>query len=364
MIKVGVVYSGARSFGGIEVYLERFFEEYDRERILPRMFALGDWELTDRIASLGEKLTVLSSHRIRPRTIAELADKLVSADYDVVVTQGAVANFYGRLAGRRAHKPVVTIVHAESASDYPNPLSRAAFSIVDRLTRSATTRFVAVSRFLKERLVRSGVPADAVAVVRTGVSPSERIATVRDDIASDPRIATVGRLQPVKNQAHLIEAFGSLSGEGKSLHIWGTGPLRQALARVAFRNGVHDRVLLGGYRADVFADPDEMDIYIQPSHSEGFGTSVIEAMAAGIPTVVTPTGALPELVEDGESGVIARGTGPIDLKVALERLIDDPELRRRCAEGGRSRVVEEFSIDRWMGELTDVLEKAALRRRF
>lgn len=363
MIKVGVVYSGARHYGGIETYLEMLFRAYDRERITPRLFAMGEWELTDRVAAMGEKVSILSSLRIRPRTIAELADKLVSADYDVVVTQGTVANFYGRLAARRAHKPVVTIVHSELVADYPSPLVRIAYGAVDRCTRSSTTRFVAVSRYLKEVLVRSGVAAKDVSVVYNGVVESEVVAHPRQDISHDPRIVTIGRLHPVKNYDALIEAFADVSSPEKTLRVWGTGPLRQSLARTAFRRGVHERVFLDGYRREVFADPNAMDIYTQPSLSEGFGLSVVEAMSAGVPVVVTPVGSLPELVEDGLSGVVARGTKPVHIKVALERLIEDAKLRRACAAGGRERALRLFGVDRWLDELMTILENVASRSR-
>lgn len=363
VIKVGIVYSGSRHYGGTETYLEMLFSGYDRSRIVPRLFALGEWELTDRIAAMEEKVTILPSLRIRPRTIAELADKLVSADYDVVVTQGTVANFYGRQAARRAHKPVVTIVHSELVADHPSSLVRAAYRLADRLTRASTTRFVTVSHHLKEVLVRSGVAAKDVAVVYSGVPDSETVARLRSDISQDPRIVSIGRLHPVKNYGKLIEAFADLPSSEKTLHIWGTGPLRQALARTAFRHGVHDRVFLDGYKRDVFADPDAMDIYAQPSLSEGFGFSVVEAMSAGIPVVVTPVGSLPELVEDGVSGVVARGTNQVHIKVALERLIGDPDLRRACASGGRLRARELFGVERWLDELAAILEKVASRAR-
>jgi glycosyltransferase involved in cell wall biosynthesis len=146
--------------------------------------------------------------------------------------------------------------------------------------------------------------------------------------AEPPEVLYAGRLSPEKGVLELVEAAAGLN-----LVVAGDGPLR---SRVPQSKGFvpHDELQRLYARAAVVACP---------SRREGFGVTCLEAMAHGRPVVATPMGGLRDLVVDGETGLVVPARDPAALRAALERLLGDPELRRRLGEAGRRRAGERFS---------------------
>ncbi|MDX6370940.1 MAG: glycogen synthase, partial [Gaiellaceae bacterium] len=146
--------------------------------------------------------------------------------------------------------------------------------------------------------------------------------------AEPPEVLYAGRLSPEKGVLELVEAAAGLN-----LVVAGDGPLR---SRVPQSKGFvpHDELQRLYARAAVVACP---------SRREGFGVACLEAMAHGRPVVATPMGGLRDLVVDGETGLVVPARDPAALRAALERLLGDPELRRRLGEAGRRRAGERFS---------------------
>jgi glycosyltransferase involved in cell wall biosynthesis len=146
--------------------------------------------------------------------------------------------------------------------------------------------------------------------------------------AQPPEVLYAGRLSPEKGVLELVEA-----AEGMNLVAAGDGPLRDRVPQA-----------LG------FVPPDELArlyaraaIVACPSHREGFGVACLEAMAHGRPVVAGGVGGLLDLVVNGETGILVEPGNVAALRAALERLLDDPELRRRMGEAGRLRAAEHFS---------------------
>jgi len=166
--------------------------------------------------------------------------------------------------------------------------------------------------------------AKAVRVIPSAVELPERVG----EPADPPEVLFVGRLSPEKGILDLVQA-----ADGIPLTVAGDGPLRD---RVPGALGfVQHTALLPLYeRAAVVA---------VPSHREGFGVACAEAMAHARPVVASAVGGLLDLVVDGETGVLVPPRDVPALRGALERLLADPDLRRRLGEAGRARVQERFS---------------------
>jgi len=122
---------------------------------------------------------------------------------------------------------------------------------------------------------------------------------------------------------------------------------------------VGDRVRLPGYAPQVERALADMDIFVQPSRAEGFGLTVVEAMSAGMPVVVSQAGSLPELVADGKSGVVVRGDRPADLARELESLLADRGRRERLGAEAARQAQRRFTLERWLDETTTVYEQSA-----
>lgn len=160
-------------------------------------------------------------------------------------------------------------------------------------------------------------------------------------------IGTVGRLDPVKNQAALLEAVAVLSQGIPGLHltIVGDGPMRASLQDLAVTLGLGDRVTFTGARDDTPELLRGFDVFVLPSVNEGISNTILEAMATGLPVVATRVGGNPELVADGLTGRLYDPAEPAGLERALSPYLADPDLRAADGRAGRERVVQNFSLD-------------------
>ncbi|MGL4555658.1 MAG: glycosyltransferase, partial [Gemmataceae bacterium] len=126
--------------------------------------------------------------------------------------------------------------------------------------------------------------------------------------------------------------------------IFGEGPTRPFLEELVRREGLAERVVLGGFRPDLEAVLPGLDVAVSSSHTEGLPVALMEAMAAGRPVVATAGGGTPEVVEDGVTGHLVPRNDPAALAAKVIALLDDPA-RGPKGEAGRARVRDEFTFD-------------------
>jgi glycosyltransferase involved in cell wall biosynthesis len=161
-------------------------------------------------------------------------------------------------------------------------------------------------------------------------------------------IGAVSRLSPEKGFEHLLRAVAMLRDRGvdATLVLAGGGPSRAALERLASQLSITPRVRFLGDLAheDVPAALQRMDIFAMPSTWEGFGVSAVEASAMQLPVVASNIHGIPDVVVDGETGLLVPPRDPAALANALERLAGNPELRRRMGAAGRAFVAAHY---RW-----------------
>jgi glycosyltransferase involved in cell wall biosynthesis len=219
----------------------------------------------------------------------------------------------------RSGKPYVVQVWGTDVE-----LARRAPWLARRVLRGARL-VIAASNDLAERARALG--AREVRVIPSGVELPERVGTE----AEPAEVLYAGRLSAEKGVLELLDA-----AEGLNLVVAGDGPLRD---RIPFARGFvpHDELQQLYARAAVIACP---------SRREGFGVACLEAMAHGRPVVATRVGGLLDLVVDGETGIVVPPRDPAALRSALERLLADPDLRRKLGAAGRDRAGTHFSWEK------------------
>ena len=307
------------------------------------------------------------SRTFRVRGAMALRRLLRRERIDVLHTHTAIAaNVLSRIAGRLAGVPVVSHVHIANYLP-PNAARAALVRSLDNVTARLADRVIAVSASTKEALVEQGYPEGAIEVVPNGihvVDDDDRLGRRRlaeFGIDADDRVAgEIGRLCDVKGQRDLLAAAARL--EGVRIVLIGHdleqgGRYRELLEREARKLGVDDRVTFTGHRSDARALLAGLDVFVLPSRIEGMPIVVLEAMAAGKPVVATAVGGTPELVVDGETGILVPPRDPEALAEALGALLDDPERSRRLGEAGRARVLERFSEEAMTRRILEVYDE-------
>jgi glycosyltransferase involved in cell wall biosynthesis len=244
----------------------------------------------------------------------------------------------------------------------------------------ATAEFVAAETDYSRDLLRQRCPNSAAKIHRVynGIDlerfPAPREETARPAVAPYPlpRIVTVGRLVPFKGFDDLIDACAELARRRIDFvcDIIGDGRLRETLQAKIEQLDLSSRVnLLGSLSqgavleklqaADIFALASTTDAQ---GATDVFPTVILEAMASARPVVSTRLAGIPELVVDGETGLLAPPDDSEALAHALEQLLRDPELRLRFGHSGRARIEQDFQIEQTVAPLMEMLERSCSRR--
>jgi glycosyltransferase involved in cell wall biosynthesis len=256
-----------------------------------------------------------------------------------------VAHMFGRFA-RRAHPGAASWSFTAHGADIAN---------ADDRTLAVKVReadfVICVSDFGRSQLMMLVDEAHwpKIYVVRCGVDVNGAHRAARPPATVGSSILTVGRLVSVKGHGVLLEAVARMAAAGAPVTatIVGDGPRRAALERLADELGIADRVRFAGRvgQDDIWRYYEAADVFCLPSFFEGIPVVLLEAMAFGVPIVASRITGIPELVEDGRSGVLLPPGRPDLLAAALQSLLADPDRRAGLAGRARVRVGSEFEVN-------------------
>jgi len=288
---------------------------------------------------------------------------------DIVHTQDRRAGLFGRVAGRLRRARVVHTLHGmpeEIAArigrgDAPDPpgVSRARLEwllhgylpIEAGLARLG--HVVTPSQAMSDFMLAHGFPPSRVRVVPYGVEAGGNgRPTQRDE---DVLVAGVAaNLEYWKGIDVLLDAARLVQAPLR-LEIYGRGSLQAELERRAQRDGVDAR--FHGFVPDLRERLAVVDVLVQPSRADNLPLAVLEAMAAGLPVIGTRVGGIPELVVDGETGILVEPEDPPALAQALDSLAGSPGRRQELGEAGRARGIEHFSPEKGAERMVAIYEE-------
>jgi glycosyltransferase involved in cell wall biosynthesis len=257
------------------------------------------------------------------------------------------------LAAKAARVPVVVATEHQSA--YPlQGLARHLNSLADRMV----DRLIVVSHSdWQSQMAHSGRSADKVTVIHNGIDikryytySAEDLRAHRQALGLDPEaplIGSVARLARQKGLEYLLQAAALLRQKVPDLHVLmvGDGPCRQMLEEEARRLGIIDRTCFLGFQRDVTPYLPLLDVFVMPSRFESFGLTLVEAMAVSLPVVASRVGAIPEVVADGETGLLVPVEDAEALASAIDTYLSNPDLRQQSGRAGRQRAEKLFSVE-------------------
>jgi glycosyltransferase involved in cell wall biosynthesis len=230
---------------------------------------------------------------------------------------------------------------------------------------------VTVSRFVGGYLASAGVPAERISTVHTGIDLSRYQAAegdggLREELKlapGTPLVGTVAILRRKKGHAELLEAVPAVLERFPAAHFVfaGDGPQQQNLEQRIAELGLQRRVHLLGLRRDVVNILQSLDLFVLPTHQEALGTAFLEAAAMGVPAVGTRVDGVPEVVADGETGLLVPVNDSAAIAAAIVALLGDPERRRAMGEAARRRVRASYSREAMVTGMVALYEKLLAR---
>jgi len=280
--------------------------------------------------------------------IGRLAKEFRTRKLDVVHTHLWGANFWGRLAARRARIPVV--VATEHNVD---TWKRFHHFLLDRLLLSSTTHLIAVSHQVRQFYEARGVGLGRWRVIYNGIDTDQAPARGRGRAyralgigADEPVVGLVGRLVPAKAPAVFLEAVAIASRTVPALRalIVGDGPLRPEVETQVRRLGLTQRVQMPGIRQDVPELLAGMDVLAFSSEREGLSMAMLEAMATGVPVVATRVGGTPELITSGITGLLVSSGSAHELAEGILDVLQHPARAEALRRAARARVKAQFTL--------------------
>ena len=225
--------------------------------------------------------------------------------------------------------------------------------------------FIAICKAMREDLNRLGCPLKKIRIVHVGIdtekfSQKTRIPSQHDNLT----VVSVGRLEEKKGHEYLIKAFVKVVEEfpGAKLKIVGGGPLQKELAALVREEHLEGVVELLGARGQneipglvAVADVGALtSVTARDGDREGTPVFLMEAQAMGLPVVSSNHSGIPEVVRDGETGLLVEEKSILGIAEALKKLLRDPELQRKMGQEGRKHIERHFSTDAWKNNLNSI----------
>ncbi len=374
----------ASDTGGAEKSMLDIIVRLDRARYEPRIFCSHDAQWLQ-----GADLTDVTIERpftpggILDRTREEIgagllqgtrdalsATKPVGALYrhfrqwrpDIVHTNTLKTHMLGGAAAWSARRRLIW--HLRDILDEGNALNW-----LLKAARRFRPKIIAISEAVRDSL--RGADID-VSVIHNGTDlssfhPRDSRGAVRRDLGlTDDHVAAcvVGRLTPWKGHRDLLRAFADVVKEAPNARLVVVGDCafwedayEVELKQLAEALGIVGVVDWLGFRDDVPEILAACDVFVLPSIDEPFGRVFVEAMACELPTIGTRTGGVPEIVLNGETGLLVAPHDPTDLAAVIVTLCRDADLRRAMGAAGRARAMDQFNVDRTAARVQSLYEE-------
>jgi len=357
--------------GGAQEHVYSLVTRLNRERYDVRVVSLSHGSSVRRLEKAGIEVNVIDEPDDRAAAQA-LAELLAPIEPEVVHNHMYRAEVVGTLAAlllgeEGCQRPaVVSTVHSSRIR-----------CVDDRQTLRQLTplmdRLIVVSRAIEQKIRDEGRQGVPVSLIYNGVdlqryNHQQPCCTLHDDysIPEDSQIVgVVARLEAEKGHRTLMDAWPLvLFAQPRAwLLIVGEGSERNSLESQAASLGIADRVVFTGRREDVPAVTAALDVAVLPSYREAQGLSVLEAMALGRPVVASKVGGIPEMIEDGISGLLVPPNDSEALAGAIVRLLSDHPYADMIAKRGHDLVHDRFCIELMVNSIEALYDEAAVNLR-
>ncbi|HEY4342407.1 MAG TPA: glycosyltransferase [Steroidobacteraceae bacterium] len=347
--------------GGAETVFAQLADELRKRGYRSLTVVSGPGWVTDELRRRGlQPIIIDAKGAFNWRLVRGLVRIIRAEKVDLIQSHLLGSNVYCALAGLIAHKPVIATFHGMVDVSPEERLRWLKFQIMNL----GVSRFVAVSQRLCDAIHKEGllnprkttVIYNGIEFERYGRSSRQELRELLGLPGDAVLIGSLGNLHPAKGYEYLIRAAGIVSRRHPSAHFVIGGDIKEHLIgdlrTLMADSGVCDRVHFIGFVKDSAAFLSQLDFFLLSSLSEGFSIATVEAMATGLPMVVTRCGGPEEIVSEGQDAVMVDAGSYESISAGLSALLDSPatagQLARRAKESVEGRFSMHAMIDRYM----------------
>lgn len=350
------------AYGGIETVLLNWLENFDRRRFEIRVVCFAnpggggsERPFVEAAGRRGIEVQKIPWGKHKPLLTAALALRALVREHDIDVLHmhGWYAEFVGALTARLIRVKTINTVYVWFDYDW----KRNVLQWIDKYVMRLFDQISAHCHFTYQETVARGIAAARIKTLICGFqgeryeeAAGARLARRQAAGIGDGEVLllNVARLYPEKAQEALLEIFANLYRDYPNLKLWiaGTGPLEGALRDQAARLGLGEVVTFQGFVDDLPPLLSLADIQVHPAAIEGVPLAVLSGMDAGLPIVASKVGGIPEILDNGQSGILVPPGDDGAFVKAVARLVENPIERKAYGDRAQKFVREEYALDR------------------
>jgi glycosyltransferase involved in cell wall biosynthesis len=361
--------------GGAERLVPNFARQFNSSRFDLEIACLKEIEgnpIAADLMELGFPVTVIGVKNLRDfAALRRLLSFVRVRKFDLIHTHLTYADIWGRIAGKLAGIPVVSTLHVQQygGEDVTAMRGQAVEKLADFTRRNFGSFVIAVSDALRRHYLAKGYSERRLVTIHNGIDmnrfqlPADfSLAATRAALgipSTSPVIITISVLREGKGHELLLAAADCVLKEQPDAKflIIGGGPLEEAYRQRVAAAGMEGKVIFTGMQRDVVKLLGLSDIFVLPSENDQLPTVFLEAMAMQLPAIGLKSGGVPEMVADGQTGIIVNSPNAKELADAILKLLKNPQIAREMGNKGRQRVEKEFSATVWAGKLQELYLK-------
>lgn len=290
-------------------------------------------------------------------TIKEIGRYLVENKIDIVHCHGYKSNIYAFVA--RMFSCSKACLVSTNHNWIGTTTRENIYQKIDALILRFFDKIIAVSPDVKQQMIDTGIKARKIFIIDNGINIKDSafftpVADARALLGIDPEyfvIGNIARLTPEKAQTDLLHAFVKLDElSNLKLVLVGDGPEYSTLQRLIESLGLQKKVIMAGNRDDARKLYTAFNVFALVSTNEGLPMVLLEAMAAGVPVIATRVGAIPDVIHDGQNGLLINPSEQGELLEAIRTLCTNGEMRKQLADAAKQMVGQSFSSRFMAGE--------------
>jgi glycosyltransferase involved in cell wall biosynthesis len=315
----------------------------------------GAWEFANELRARNVPFDDIRLRAdVDPIAFGEVTAHLARLRPRILHTHLVHADVYGQLAGSVARVPL----RLSTKHGFNEFREGRWFGFADRSVGSLAHIHIAISQGLAQYLAETeGFEEEDFEIVHYGISANGDASPYA---GSEPRLLCIGRLIPIKGHLVLLRALAQARAQVPpvTLDVAGRGPLEPALKSYARELGLEGSVRFLGFVSPVQQAIETAAIVVVPSLGEGFGMVALEAMERSRPVIASAVGGLPEIVADGETGLVVPPADAETLADAIVALAGDLSRATEMGSAGRTRALAEFTPERCVERVEELYERS------